>query len=101
MIIANIAMAKNELSRLLRRVKRGERVIITERNRPVAQLGPIDPTASGADEAGLNALREAGLLTPPTGPALDLEAFFSSAAPALPKGRGLVASILAEREEGR
>lgn len=40
---ANIATAKNELSRLLRRVKRGETIVITERTRPVARLPPTCP----------------------------------------------------------
>jgi prevent-host-death family protein len=101
MLTANIATAKNELSRLLRRVKRGERVIITERNRPVAQLEPISNSATGTGDAGLEALHEVGLLTPPSGPALDLKRFLAAPVPCMPKGRGLAEAILAEREEGR
>jgi prevent-host-death family protein len=37
---------RQNLSRYLRRVERGERLVVTDRNRPVAELGP--PTATGA-----------------------------------------------------
>jgi prevent-host-death family protein len=38
---------RQNLSRYLRLVARGERLIVTDRNRPVAELGP--PPAVGAD----------------------------------------------------
>lgn len=101
MLTANIATAKNELSRLLRRVKRGERVIITDRNRPVARLEPIAADDPDARDDTLLALQEAGALTPPIRPALNVKAFLASKGPTLAKGRGLAAAILAEREEGR
>jgi prevent-host-death family protein len=37
---------RQNLSRYLRRVERGERLIVTDRNRPVAELGP--PAVTGA-----------------------------------------------------
>ncbi len=49
MYIANtvgIAELRQNLSRYLRRVERGERLLVTDRNRPVAELGP--PPATGA-----------------------------------------------------
>lgn len=33
--------AKNKLSELLDRVERGERIVITRRGKPVAELGPV------------------------------------------------------------
>lgn len=42
-----IAELRRNLSRYLRRVERGERLIVTDHNRPVAELGP-PPTAGGA-----------------------------------------------------
>jgi len=101
MLTANIATAKNELSRLLRRVKRGERVIITDRNRPVAQLQPISSEGEGMGSALLDALHEAGVLTPPSGAALDVKAFLASPVPKLTAANALSAAVLAEREEGR
>jgi prevent-host-death family protein len=41
-----IAELRQNLSRYLRRVERGERLVVTDRNRPVAELGP--PTAGAA-----------------------------------------------------
>ncbi|MHB1310353.1 MAG: type II toxin-antitoxin system Phd/YefM family antitoxin, partial [Limisphaerales bacterium] len=38
---ASIAMAKNQLSRLLRQVRGGESILITDRNQPVARLQPV------------------------------------------------------------
>lgn len=103
MFRVSVATAKNEFSRLLRHVKRGERVLITERDRPVALLQPID--ASGDDaasgEASLAALHDAGVLLPPAGAPLNVTAFLARTRPTLPKSRSLVAAVLAEREEGR
>ncbi|MCX6938161.1 MAG: type II toxin-antitoxin system prevent-host-death family antitoxin [Verrucomicrobia bacterium] len=101
MLTANVATAKNELSRLLRRVKRGERVIITERNHPIAQLQPFSATEGDAPSPGLAALYEAGVLTPPASAGLDVAAFLALPEATLPEGHALSAAILAEREEGR
>lgn len=98
---ASIATAKNELSRLLRRVKRGETVVITERNHPIARLGPIPATESGPSDTALAALHESGALLPPAGPALDVAAFLAAPRPSLSGPLGLAAAVLAEREEGR
>lgn len=40
-----VAELRRNLSRYLRRVERGERLLVTDRNRPVAELGP--PSTSG------------------------------------------------------
>jgi prevent-host-death family protein len=42
-----VAELRQNLSRYLREVERGERLLVTDRNRPVAELGP--PATSGAD----------------------------------------------------
>ena len=97
---ANIATTKNELSRLLRRVKRGETIVITERNRPVARLQPIEAGAILGD-ADLQSLVAAGVLAPPAGPPLDVAAFLAGPRARLTSKRSLAAAILAEREEGR
>jgi prevent-host-death family protein len=41
-----IAELRRNLSRYLRRVERGERLLVTDHNRPVAELGP--PSTTGA-----------------------------------------------------
>ena len=41
MIRASVSYAKNHLSALLNRVKDGETILITDRDRPVAKLMPV------------------------------------------------------------
>ena len=38
----NVAEAKRRLSELLDRASRGERIAICRRNRPIAELGPVE-----------------------------------------------------------
>jgi prevent-host-death family protein len=47
MTTVGVGELRQNLSRYLRLVARGERVIVTDRNRPVAELGP--PPAVGAE----------------------------------------------------
>jgi prevent-host-death family protein len=56
-----VAELRQNLSRYLRRVERGERLIVTDRNRPVAELGP--PPTSGA---ALDRLIAEGRVSRPT-----------------------------------
>jgi prevent-host-death family protein len=44
-----IAELRQNLSRYLQRVARGERLIVTDRNRPVAELGPPPTTGEALD----------------------------------------------------
>lgn len=44
-----VAELRQNLSRYLRRVERGERLIVTDHNRPVAELGPPPTAASEID----------------------------------------------------
>lgn len=44
-----VAELRQNLSRYLRRVERGERLLVTDRNRPVAELGPPPSAGSGLD----------------------------------------------------
>ena len=44
-----VAELRQNLSRYLRRVERGERLVVTDRNRPVAELGPPATGASALD----------------------------------------------------
>jgi prevent-host-death family protein len=52
---------KNNLSRYLERIRHGDEVIVTDRGRPVARLGPVD-----APTEKLAALVAAGVVQPPT-----------------------------------
>lgn len=42
MIQVNIQMAKRHLSKLLEKVEKGEEIIITKRDRPIAKLSTIE-----------------------------------------------------------
>ena len=52
---------RQNLSKYLRRVERGERLVVTDRNRPVAELGPAPVTGVALDR-----LIAAGRVTRPT-----------------------------------
>lgn len=92
---ANIATAKNQFSRLLQRVKRGETVLITDRDKPVAQLGPVRATGDI-----LARLVAEGVVRTPEGPPLDVKAFLKLPRPKLSKKASLSGAILEERQEG-
>jgi len=44
-----IAELRQNLSRYLRRIEQGERLLVTDRNRPVAELGPPPTTGAALD----------------------------------------------------
>lgn len=55
-----VAELRQNLSAYLRRVSRGERLVVTDRNRPVAELGPAPTTGPDLDR-----LIAAGLVSRP------------------------------------
>jgi prevent-host-death family protein len=57
-----VAELRQNLSVYLRRVERGERLVVTDRNRPVAELGPA--ASAGAE---LDRLIAEGRVSPPLG----------------------------------
>ena len=62
--VAGIRELKNRLTHYLRLVRNGERVIVTERGRPIAVLRPIDESDGEADSLGerlASLAREGGL----------------------------------------
>ena len=90
MLEVGVRELKASLSDYLRRVRRGERVRVTVRGRPVAELVPAE---AGAAEQGWRRLIAEGRVTPASAPR-----------PARPpravraKG-GVTALVLAERED--
>ncbi len=48
-VTVGIAELRQNLSRYLRRVERGERLVVTDRNRPVAEPGPPPTTGAALD----------------------------------------------------
>lgn len=54
------------LAAALRRARAGERMIITESGRPVAQLGPVDaPEGTAPAQVSMDELVARGLVVPP------------------------------------
>jgi prevent-host-death family protein len=96
---ASISQAKNQLSALIDAVRHGETIIITDRDRPVAQIVPMQRATSEDDEARLARLERAGLLRRPIAP-LPKE-FFAEPPPKLPAGVSVLEALLEERREGR
>jgi prevent-host-death family protein len=47
--MVGVAELRQNLSAYLRRVSRGERLVVTDRNRPVAELGPAPTTGADLD----------------------------------------------------
>ena len=61
---AGITELKKNLSRYLERVKRGESILVFDRNQPVAQIMPLQKTPRGvtSDAARLARLERKGLI---------------------------------------
>jgi prevent-host-death family protein len=49
MITVGVAELRQNLSKYLDRVARGERILVTARNRPIAELGPPPSTGASLD----------------------------------------------------
>ncbi len=82
---------RQNLSRYLRRVAAGERLVVTERRRPVALLGPLPE----ADDV-LARLLATGEATPVAGDLLDLPAPAPAPEPGAPLG-AVVEALRADR----
>ncbi len=96
---ASISEAKNRLSAYIDLVRKGETVLITDRNLPVAQLVPITPATRADDEAWLRALERKGLVrrARKRGPSRLL----LKPPVAMPPGVSVLEALLEERRRGR
>lgn len=90
----NIADLKNNLSRYLRQVRRGEEILIRDRKVPVAKIVPL---SAGEDNEELAQLAAEGLIRLRE-KELDIDEFWAMPGPRLPLER-VVAAIVADREE--
>jgi prevent-host-death family protein len=95
MTTASITEAKNNLSKLIRKVRHGESVLILDRNVPVARLEPLRPGSEEGDEARLAELERRGLLKSGTGKLP--KDFFTRPLPKFKKS--VVQELLEERNE--
>lgn len=97
MKVATISEAKNRLSELLQRVRRGETVLILDRDRPVARIEPI--AGASPDRERLKELERRGVLRRAK---RRPGAHFLKSLPPAPKVHvDVVGALLAERDEGR
>jgi prevent-host-death family protein len=67
-----VAELRQNLSKYLKRVAEGERLVVTDRNKPVAELGPPPSTGSRVDEliaeGKVRPPKRRGALPEPLGP---------------------------------
>ena len=95
-----IGELKNHLSAHLREVRKGEEIIVRDRNLPVARIIPYVPESIEEQERILIAT---GVLRPPKNPPKDREKWVKEFL-ALPRpkvsGRAAIQAVLDEREEG-
>jgi len=68
MIQVGVRQLKNSLTRYLRLVERGQSVLVTSRNRPVAVLKKPDRSSARTQEELIAALVAEGKLLPPANP---------------------------------
>ena len=92
----SVSMLKSRLSEFLRLVREGERIMVMDRGRPVAWLGPCE----GEDDldAELTELRDAGLVRIGSGKIPD--EYWTQPKDEDPEGV-LLAALLKNREEDR
>ena len=92
---------KNHLSAHLRDVRKGEEIIVGDRNEPVARIVPYVPESIEEQEKLLIAR---GILRPPKNPAPDrdkwVKEFLARPRPKV-SGRLAIQALLDEREESR
>lgn len=96
MIKVSISRLKDQLSAYLKKVEAGQTVIVTDRNKPIAQLTRV--VSKESDDERLARLVAQGIVTPPRGPRLDMEEFLKRR-PVIPNA-GLLEALLEERREG-
>jgi prevent-host-death family protein len=96
---ASITDAKNRLSALLEAVKRGETVLIMDRDRPVARIEPVGTTSDEETEGWLRELERAGLAS--RGKVDPAKIRLTGPIPRARRNASIVDALLADREEGR
>ena len=96
---ASISDAKNGFSALLERVRKGETVVITDRNRPIAQLAPLEAGSKTGTDAWLTDLERQGVIR--RAKRNGVPEFLARPPLPLPPGASILDALLEERSEGR
>lgn len=93
---ANVSELRNRLSAYLRLVRRGQSVLVYDRDRPVARLDPIGASGLSSVADRFRTLVDSGALKPPT------DVLPSGWLEARPEAKAdVVAAVVAERVTGR
>jgi prevent-host-death family protein len=92
----SVSQLKDQLSAYLKKVRAGQTVVVTDRNKPIARLEPIGP-AAGDSERIAELIRQ-GLVSMPKAPPLTIEEI-RRMRPVVPGAR-LLEALLEERESG-
>lgn len=95
---ASITDAKNQLSALLERVRRGEAVLIEDRGVAVARLEPVSALEGGQADV-IARLERQGILRPPAGRASRKAMLEPPPRPSKPASISRL--VIEERREGR
>ncbi len=93
----SISRLKDQLSAYLKKVEAGQTVLVTDRNKPVAQLTPIVRQESENDRVAR--LVAQGTVRLPRRPPLDMKEFLARR-PVI-RNAGVLEALLEERREGR
>lgn len=95
----SVTEAKNNLSKLLKKVRHGQSILILDRNVPVARLEPLAAGSPESDDAKLLELERRGLLKRGTGKLP--KDFWTRPRPKTTDGSSVLQALLDEREEAR
>ena len=93
---ATISYTKNNLSKLLERVKRGETVTMLDRTRPVARLTPMPATGNTDLDRRLDDLERRGIIRRGSGKLPDW--IFKEPPPPTEPGTDMVALVREDRD---
>ena len=96
---ASISETKNRLSAYIDLVRKGESVLITDRDVPVARLEPLAPGLRASDEALLSNLERKGVIK--RARLQPGKSYLKSLPPAPRVKGGLLQALIADREEDR
>jgi prevent-host-death family protein len=97
MVKVSISKLKDQLSAYLKKVEGGQTVIVTDRNKPVAQLIPV--TEQDSDDEHIARLVARGVIRLPQRPPLDIQEILRRRP--VVEGAGVLEALLEERREGR
>jgi len=92
----SVSKLKDQLSAYLKKVREGQTLLVTDRNKPIARLVPIADQEN--DSERIARLVAQGIVTPPKGPPVSIEEI-RRRRPVVP-GAGLLEALLEERESG-